>query len=156
MMSHEVHNTTREVTSHKPESSYLFIVDYFYKNMGDRLVEWHLKEAETDLQCRTWFKDYWPQQYNFKRIKKRELGKREWNYCRLKRLERYNKLILNSYFWDKWRNLSMKWVGGSAVKNPPANAGDVGLIPDLGRSPGGRNGNLLQNSHLGKPMDIEA
>ena len=23
--------------------------------------------------------------------------------------------------------------GGSVVKNPPANAGDMGLIPDLGR-----------------------
>ena len=42
------------------------------------------------------------------------------------------------------------------VKNPPANAGDVrdaGLIPGLGRSPGGRNGNLLQYSCLENPMD---
>ena len=33
------------------------------------------------------------------------------------------------------------------VKNPPANAGDagdMGSIPGLGRSPGGRNGNPLQ------------
>ena len=33
------------------------------------------------------------------------------------------------------------------VKNPPANAGDTGvtgLIPELGRSPGGRHGNPLQ------------
>ena len=27
------------------------------------------------------------------------------------------------------------------VKNPPANAGDAGLIPGSGRSPGGGNGN---------------
>ena len=33
---------------------------------------------------------------------------------------------------------------GSAVKNPPANAGDVGLIPGLERSPGRGNGNPLQ------------
>ena len=26
--------------------------------------------------------------------------------------------------------------GGSVVKNPPVNAGDMGLIPGLGRSPG--------------------
>ena len=26
--------------------------------------------------------------------------------------------------------------GGSLIKNPPANAGDMGLIPGLGRSPG--------------------
>ena len=29
------------------------------------------------------------------------------------------------------------------VKNLPANAGDVGLIPGSGRSPGGGHGNLL-------------
>ena len=43
--------------------------------------------------------------------------------------------------------------GGSVVKNPPANAGDLGLIPELGRSPGEGNGNPLQYSCLGNPMD---
>jgi len=45
---------------------------------------------------------------------------------------------------------------GSVVKNLPANAGDagdMGLIPGLGGSPGGGNGNLLHYSCLGKPMD---
>ena len=42
---------------------------------------------------------------------------------------------------------------GSVVKNPPANAGDVGLIPGSGRSPGEGNGNPLQYSCLGNPMD---
>ena len=28
----------------------------------------------------------------------------------------------------------MSFPGGSEVKNPPANAGDMGLIPGLGRS----------------------
>ena len=42
--------------------------------------------------------------------------------------------------------------GGSAVKNPPANAGDVGLIPGSGRSPGEGNGNPLQYSCLRNPM----
>ena len=37
---------------------------------------------------------------------------------------------------------------GAVVKNPPAKAGDVGLIPGSGRSPGGRNGNPLQYSCL--------
>ena len=44
-------------------------------------------------------------------------------------------------------------LGGSVVKNLLANAGDVGLIPGLGRSPGERNGNPLQYSCLGNPMD---
>ena len=33
--------------------------------------------------------------------------------------------------------------GGSVVKNLPANIGDVSLTPELGRSPGGGNGNSL-------------
>ena len=36
--------------------------------------------------------------------------------------------------------------GGALVKNSPANAGDVGSIPGLERSPGEENGNLLQES----------
>ena len=43
--------------------------------------------------------------------------------------------------------------GGSVVKNPPANTGDVGLIPGSGRSFGRGNGNPLQYSCLGNPMD---
>ena len=45
------------------------------------------------------------------------------------------------------------------VKNPSANAGDirdVGLIPGLGRFPGGRHGNPLQYSCLENPTDREA
>ena len=42
------------------------------------------------------------------------------------------------------------------VKKPAANAGDireVGLIPESGKSPGGGNGNPLQDSCLENPMD---
>ena len=39
------------------------------------------------------------------------------------------------------------------VKNPPANTGDMGLIPGLGRSPGEGTGNPLQYSYLGNPRD---
>ena len=39
------------------------------------------------------------------------------------------------------------------VKNPLANAGNPGLIPGSGRSPGGGNGNPFQNSFLGNPID---
>ena len=42
------------------------------------------------------------------------------------------------------------------VKNPPANAGDMGSIAGSGRSPGGGNGNLLQYSCLGNPRDSGA
>ena len=39
------------------------------------------------------------------------------------------------------------------VKNPPANAGDTGLIPRWGRFPGEGNGNPLHYSFLENPMD---
>ena len=42
--------------------------------------------------------------------------------------------------------------GSLVVKNLPANAGDVGLIPGLGRSPGEGSGNLLQPSGLKNSM----
>ena len=45
------------------------------------------------------------------------------------------------------------------VKNLPANARDIrdaGLIPGLGRSPGGGNGNPLEKSCLKDPTDREA
>ena len=42
---------------------------------------------------------------------------------------------------------------GSVVKNLSANAGDMDLIPGLGRSPGEGNGNQLQYSCLAQPMD---
>ena len=43
--------------------------------------------------------------------------------------------------------------GGSIVKNPAANAGDMGLIPGLGRSSGEGNGSPLQYSCLEKPTE---
>ena len=42
------------------------------------------------------------------------------------------------------------------LKNSSANAGDtgdMGSIPELGRSPGGGHSNPLQYSYLEKPMD---
>ena len=50
----------------------------------------------------------------------------------------------------------MGFPAGSVVKNPPANAGDSGLIPSRegsGRSPGEGNGNPRQYSCLENPMD---
>ena len=45
---------------------------------------------------------------------------------------------------------------GSAVKNLPANVGDAGLIPLSERSPREGNGNPLQYSCPGNPMDRRA
>ena len=47
----------------------------------------------------------------------------------------------------------MGFPSGSVVQNPPASAGDVGFIPGSGKSPGEGNGNSVQYSCLGNPMD---
>ena len=69
--------------------------------------------------------------------------------------------VLNS-FWAKTSapgesgqliTPSLKWPDGSAGKESSSDAGDLGSIPGSGRSPGGGNGNPLQYSCLGNPMD---
>ena len=47
----------------------------------------------------------------------------------------------------------MGFPGGSVGKESPCNAGDVGLTPGSGRSPGGGHGNPLQYSCLENPRD---
>ena len=58
---------------------------------------------------------------------------------------------------NKFNNVSTLstsiFPGGSVVMNLPANAGDAGLIPGSGRSPGEGNGSPLQYSCLGNPVD---
>ena len=54
---------------------------------------------------------------------------------------------------SQWALPDKGFLGGSVVKNPPANAGDAGSIPGSGRSPGGGNGNPFQYSCLGNPTD---
>ena len=56
-------------------------------------------------------------------------------------------MIMQVFFWGL--------PGLSVVKNLLANAGDAGLNPGSGRSPGKGNGNPLQYSCLGNPMDKE-
>ena len=46
----------------------------------------------------------------------------------------------------------MGFPGGSVSKESACNAGDLGLIPGSGRSPGGEIGYPLQYSGLGNPM----
>ena len=46
--------------------------------------------------------------------------------------------------------------GGSVIKNPPSNAGDMGSVPGLGKSHRGGNGNPVQYSYLESPRDREA
>ena len=45
---------------------------------------------------------------------------------------------------------------GFPIKNPPGSAGDAGLSSGSGGAPGKGNGNPLQYSCLGNPMDRAA
>ena len=47
----------------------------------------------------------------------------------------------------------MDFADGSVVKYLPANAGDLGSIPGLGRSPGEGNGGPLQYSYMGNSIN---
>ena len=60
-------------------------------------------------------------------------------------------LFIQNVFTEDYYQLSFH--SGSMVKNVPANAGHVGSIPGLGKSHEEGNGNLLQCSCLGNPMD---
>ena len=65
-------------------------------------------------------------------------------------------LISSSFTFEVW---SRVFSGDAVVKNPPANAVDIrdaGSIPVSGRFPGKGNGNPLQYSYLGNPMDSGA
>ena len=62
-------------------------------------------------------------------------------------------LHLIKYFQTLPNFYGQGFLGDSEVKNPHANAIDAGLIPGLGRSPGGENGNPLRYFCLGTPMD---
>ena len=62
--------------------------------------------------------------------------------------------LVNRCF-SAWYSL-LGFPGGLEVKASASNAGDLGSIPGLGRSPGEGNDNPLQCSSLENPMDREA
>ena len=70
--------------------------------------------------------------------------------CEVKAVE-YIYFIKKNGLWISWASQVTL-----VIKNSPANAGDAGSVPGLGRVPGGGHGNPLQYSCLGNPMDREA
>ena len=70
--------------------------------------------------------------------------------CHINNKNHYNNYLAKGVvcfrlIWD--------FPGGSDGKTSACNAGDLGLIPGSGRSPGEGNGNLLQYSCLENSMD---
>ena len=70
-------------------------------------------------------------------------------------LNRYLLCDFSKKIFPTLLEMPISYIGASqvvlVVKNPPANAGDEGSIPESGRSPGGWHGNPLQNSSLEDP-----
>ena len=66
--------------------------------------------------------------------------------CCLRAGFKFSLFFLTSY--SSWG-----FPGVSMVKNPPINAGGTGLIPGLGRSPGGGHGNPLQYAYPENSID---
>ena len=62
-------------------------------------------------------------------------------------------LQLKQPYYLRVDKIQLGFPGGSVVKNPPANAENMGWISGSERSPGEGNGNPLQYSCLGNPMD---
>ena len=70
--------------------------------------------------------------------------------------KRYMHTNIHSRTIYNTQDMEEGFPSGLVVKNQPTNAGDtgnVGLIPESGRSPGGENGNPFQCSCLKNPMD---
>ena len=76
----------------------------------------------------------------------------------------HHRTVQHQLLWHQWLGIDLDncefvWFalkafpGGSEVKASACNAGELGSIPGLGRSPGERNGNPLQYSCLDNPMD---
>ena len=71
---------------------------------------------------------------------------------------RYLKWVFKTGISQSLRNINSSSVMSLCFpgKQTPANAKDAGLLPGPGRSPGDENGNPLQCSCLGNPMDKAA
>ena len=75
--------------------------------------------------------DIWQNQYNIVKLK----NKIQLNKYSLRNFHIYNTVLL-----------TMRFPGGSVVKNLPVDAGETGSIPGSGRCPGGGHGNPIQYS----------
>ena len=62
-------------------------------------------------------------------------------------------VLVPGWIWSQDPRSHKDFPCGSASKESACSAGDLGSIPGLGRSPGERNGYMLQYSGLDNSMD---
>ena len=104
------------------------------------------------IQTKEW--TFWPTQYLLYLYVSQE-EQRHSNRMLLMMWTRL-KQTKTTFYHSKFRNcktVTRDFPDGSKVRNPLANAGDLGLIPGSGRSPGGGNGNPLQHSCLKNTLE---
>ena len=124
---------------------------YKLNKQGDNIQPWH-----TPLHIHKWYRSISILPYMCMYI---YILEQEKNYC----------YFNSDYFWEIGVKVifkifffilyNMGFPGGSVVKNPPANAGDIRdacLIPGSGRFPGVGNSSPIQYSCLENSMDREA
>ena len=75
------------------------------------------------------------------------------SWCNFFPLKTYSKMLQTSTPLDSLKEVSGYFSSGSDGKEFACNAGDLGLIPGSGRSPGEGNESPLQYSCLENPMD---
>ena len=106
------------------------------EELGRLHSPWGHKESDTNEQLSTAQQRAYPQKRRIKRGTEKLRCLSYENQCQ-------SRPLLRTAFGPR---ITCGFPGGSAVKNLPANTGDAGLIPKLGRSPGEGNGNPLQYS----------
>ena len=101
---------------------------------------------EAILITRDWFTHFWwlIKEENFGKVYSQELKIMTGNYLNRS---------LESLDIERVYPFEHNFPCGSVLRKLPADAGNLGLIAASGRSPGKGNGNLLQDSCLGNPMN---
>ena len=121
---------------------------FFYISGTNWRTKWEQKEEEErrwapprDIQCSVWVSEWRPgEAASLLDCKRHEIS--PLSLPRPAPGFGYWIISLSSYF-----------PGDSGGRESACNAGDLGSIPGSGRSPGEGNGNPLQDSCLGNPMD---
>ena len=152
-----VRNWEQSLTYSKPQEWWVLLVRY--NNMGCKKFTWRKWHVKGDSK---WWKNA---TMFYKKPKKRSYqSQHHLHHHSLATQSSAHKCILwtTGISWDQKEKMQpflpcsmLSWASllAQIVKDLPVNAGDLGSIPKLGRSPGEGNGNPLQYSCLENPTE---